>query len=360
MRRLLSIVIVIAAALAMSATAGAAEQPTLLYSIASKDLRVAGSGSALTISLPTYAQLAWFTDRPARDSGFGTARALVDGWQTNGFDADPPNAALVTTSKGVAMQTIVVLRSPTVADGRVTFRARVLGKGRMMDMRTTGRPAAGRYRGELFVDSATIPPCNAGQNYIGHLFVQCYTSGQRADYQFLNDAADGTQLTYACGAGLSVRHYAPSPDHTFALQPCDTQTQVGWATRLTGHSGNSTFVGYGQNSYLGVPPGVTFTFSFDAVCGISISAASGTSTCILPAGTSTSITRPTDGNTRVAACGLNGATSLTYDSTAAGVRGRSVSVDACDSYSSFADVPTTSATVVVHTAVDLKIWTNAG
>ena len=109
-----------------------------------------------------------------------------------------------------------------------------------------------------------------------------------------------------------------------------------------------------------MPPGVTFTFSFDPICGVGISASSGTATCVLPAGASTSITRPTDGNTRVNACGLNGAGSLTYDSTASGVRGFAVSVDACDSYKPIADVPTTIATVVVHATTDLKILTNAG
>jgi hypothetical protein len=230
----------------------------------------------------------------------------------------------------------------------------------MLGMHTNGRPANGRYAGELFVDSATVYPCSTGTTYVGSRFAQCYTSGATADYSFLNGAADGTQLTYACGAGLSVHHYAPSPNTTYSLQACPQLSNVGWATRQTFTSGSSTATAYGQNSYLGVRPGVTFTFSFDAPCGPSITNTSGTATCVLPSGSSVSITRSTAGNTRVQACSLSGTGSLTYDSTAAGVLGYAVSVSACDSYTAVADVPTTSATVIVHASADLKILTNAG
>ena len=353
--RITTFLLAAAVLLTLAATASASDS-SLLYSVTSKDLQISGSGRAMRVSVPASAPLSWFTNRPARKAGSSTAAALVNGWQANGFTTDPPNAAVVTSGATGSMQTIVTLRDPRQANGRISFRYTVIGQGSMLGMRTTGRPAPGRYRGELFVDSATISPCSTGTTYVGERLAQCYTTAWYADYIFLNNAADGTQLTYACGAGLKVRHFAPRPDITYALQPCGAQTQVGWATR------NSTYnsVGYGQNSYLSVPPGVTFTFSFDPPCGLTVNPASGMSTCIVPAGTSVSIDRPTDGNTRINACGLNGATTFTYDSTASGVRNYSAIAGACDNYTAIADVPTTIATVTIHAVDDTKLLLNAG
>ena len=137
----------------------AAARGPLLYSIASNDVVISRGSGAVRVSVPASAQLAWFTDRPARDSGTGTAADIAAGWVSNGFDRVPPNAALVTKRGSATMQTIVTLRNPVVADGRVSFAYRALGDHRMLGMRTTGRPQAGRYRGELFVDDATVPPC---------------------------------------------------------------------------------------------------------------------------------------------------------------------------------------------------------
>lgn len=134
----------------------------LLYSVTSGDLAITHSGGVTRVSIPAKAKLSWFTDRPQRRAGVGTVADLAAGWVANGFDRTPPNAALVTTRFGSTMQTIVTLRNPVLRDGRVTFAYRVISKGTMLGMRTDGRPATGRYRGELFVDDATLPPCSAG------------------------------------------------------------------------------------------------------------------------------------------------------------------------------------------------------
>lgn len=145
------------AVLAVPALAAAKGQ--LLYSISSSDIRVVGAAGAQRVSLPASADLAWFTDRPARRSGRGSAGDLVAGWALNGFDRAAPNAALVTRRSGSTMQTVITLRDPRTRGGRVSFAFKVLRSGSMLGMSTTGAPRAGRYGGELFVDDATLPPC---------------------------------------------------------------------------------------------------------------------------------------------------------------------------------------------------------
>ncbi len=357
-RPLVPMLLALACLLGLSASANAS-QTALLFSTTSKDVRISGSGKAMRVSLPANAALSWFTDRPARQAGSSTAAFLVNGWQANGFNVDAPNAALVTTAKGATMQTIVTLRDPRLSNGRVSFRYSVLRTGAMLGMQTTGHPRAGRYHGELFVDDATLAPCSAGDNYVASAFYQCVTSGVH-DYRYLNNARDGWQTTYACGAGLRVRHYAVG-DVTYALKACPQYTAVGSSQRLTfDYGGSFPSTSYSQNSFSNVPAGVTFVVSFDAPCGLTANPASGMLTCIVPAGSSVSIDRPTAGNTRINACGINGASSLKYDSTAAGVLNYSASMGSCDNYTAIADVPNDIATVVIHASVDTKLLLNAG
>jgi len=160
MRRLFPITLIALACLCLPSLAAAKGQ--LLYSVTSGDLTITRHSGALHVSVPAKAKLSWFTDRPARRAGTGTAADLAAGWVANGFDKRPPNAALVTTSKGNTMQTIVTLRKPVLKNGRVSFTYRVVSGGKMLGMSTTGRPAAGSYVGELFVDDGTTPPCASG------------------------------------------------------------------------------------------------------------------------------------------------------------------------------------------------------
>lgn len=357
-RTLILMALTLVCLLGVTATASA-NQGSLLFSTTSKDVRISGSGKAMRVSLPANAALSWFTDRPQRKAGSSTAAFLVSAWQANGFDRDAPNAALVTTAKGSTMQTIVTLRDPRQSNGRVSFRYSVLGKGAMLGMRTSGHPRAGRYDGELFVDSATIPPCSAGSIYTHSAFYQCVTSGVN-DYRFYNDVQDGWETTYACGAGLQVHHYAVG-NVTYNLQACPQYTAVGSSQRLTFDFGTgSPAITYSQNSFVGVPAGVTFVMATDPLCAITTNPTIGVSTCIAPAGSTVYISRRTDGNTRINACGLDGASTLTYDSTAAGVRNYSAPIGGCDNYTAIADVPTSSATVVIHAVVDTKLLLNAG
>jgi len=138
----------------------AAAKGSVLYSVTTGDINIWHQGGAAHVSVPVKAKLSWFTDRPERRAGMGTAADLAAGWVANRFDRTPPNAALVTVRNGRSMQTIITLRNPVRQGGRVSFVYRVVAQGAMLGMRTTGRPRVGHYRGELFVDDATTPPCS--------------------------------------------------------------------------------------------------------------------------------------------------------------------------------------------------------
>ncbi len=136
--------------------------PSTLFSITANDVAITGTKGNTRVSMPGASRLSWFSDRPGRTAGTASAESLAAAWPLQHFDADPPNAALVTTRRGSTMQTIVVLSDPRVRSGRVSFRYRVLGDGKMLDMQTTGRPSLGRYaRASLFIDDAPMVYCPA-------------------------------------------------------------------------------------------------------------------------------------------------------------------------------------------------------
>ncbi len=70
----------------------------------------------------------WFTDRPARESGFLPTTGFVSSWAGYGFVEDPPNVALVVRDRLGATDTVVaVMTGPKVsAKGVFTAQLRVL------------------------------------------------------------------------------------------------------------------------------------------------------------------------------------------------------------------------------------------
>lgn len=70
----------------------------------------------------------WFTDRPARQSGFLPTAGFVSSWAGYGFVEDPPNVALVVRDRSGATGTVVaVMTGPKVnSRGVLTARLRVL------------------------------------------------------------------------------------------------------------------------------------------------------------------------------------------------------------------------------------------
>jgi hypothetical protein len=70
----------------------------------------------------------WFTDRPARQSGFLPTSNFVSSWASYGFSSNPPNIALVVRESSGATDTVVaVMTGPKVtAKGVFTAKLRVL------------------------------------------------------------------------------------------------------------------------------------------------------------------------------------------------------------------------------------------
>ena len=71
----------------------------------------------------------WFTDRPARRTGVMEARDLVTEWKGLGFDADPPNSALVLRSGDQAKTIVVETTHPRFANGVLAFTIKPIASG---------------------------------------------------------------------------------------------------------------------------------------------------------------------------------------------------------------------------------------
>jgi hypothetical protein len=83
---------------------------------------------ALTLR-DVHPQVVWFTDRPVRDQGLMTNSAFVRDWRSNGFAADPPNAAFSLLRADDKSDTAIVeLHTPRydAKQGTITYRARIL------------------------------------------------------------------------------------------------------------------------------------------------------------------------------------------------------------------------------------------
>ncbi len=92
-----------------------------------------------------------------------TLADLIAMWSAQGFNDDPPNAALAVTSGGVTSQHVVELTDPQVMDRTVVLHATELDE-------TANATVAGRthvdevrpgsyFSAELFIDDATYFPC---------------------------------------------------------------------------------------------------------------------------------------------------------------------------------------------------------
>ena len=153
------------AALAVAAPAATAAEP-----YAAQDLYVAtaGGGKLARTHTPgvyrlTLAQPApfvtTFTDHPARSASAESTRAFVSGWKAAGFEADPPNAALVVADAPATrdISTFELSHPRITKAGAVVFRAKRIGPPATGALEQLGkradRPAAGRFgRASLYVD----------------------------------------------------------------------------------------------------------------------------------------------------------------------------------------------------------------
>ena len=136
----------------------------LLFSVLAPTMVVASDGANFTLTIPSTATTAWFTDRPERNAGSFTVADLVSIWSAEQFDTDPPNAAVVVTVNGEQHQHIVELSDPKVIETSIRFRAVDVGDDAGTEA-VAGRTAThdllvGRFQdAELFIDNGVGPPC---------------------------------------------------------------------------------------------------------------------------------------------------------------------------------------------------------
>jgi len=143
---------------------GGDSEASILFSVLAPTMDVSVSGDSFTMSLPADSSTAWFTDRPERNAGSMTLADLVSMWSAQGFDTDPPNAAVAVTVNGEQYQHVVELTNPVLTGAAVTFRVVDIGDDEAADA-VAGRDAthdvsAGTFGAtEVFIDNATQPPC---------------------------------------------------------------------------------------------------------------------------------------------------------------------------------------------------------
>jgi hypothetical protein len=145
-------------------TAAAVNSPevAILYSLDAPDTIITKSGSTFRLSLPAKAAVTWFTDRPARKVGTITLQQFYSMWKSNGFDQDPPNAALLITKKNIETTHVVEMTKSTSAKGRIIFTIKQLTDQSHAGYAHTHDLRVGNFgRSRLFIDDATTPPCGA-------------------------------------------------------------------------------------------------------------------------------------------------------------------------------------------------------
>ena len=154
------------AAMAVAAPAANAAQ-------AQQDLYVATANSGsltrthtsgvyrLTMAQPA-SSVTVFTDHPSRSASSQSTRKFVHDWTTEGFKADPPNAALVVDDEPSTadVYTFELSRPRIDKNGRLVFRAKRIGRPTSGALEQLGkradRPQTGRFhRASLFVDAGS-------------------------------------------------------------------------------------------------------------------------------------------------------------------------------------------------------------
>jgi hypothetical protein len=159
-----------------AATSAAPKPPksqkvSVLYALtAARGTLTAVEGKKRTYVLTLRAasdHVTWFTDRPARQSGFLPTAGFVSRWAGQGFDADPPNVALVVREPSGATDTVVaVMTRPKVTKGVFTARLRVLSMDQAKAVGSHLAGHAGRHdttiparftSAALFIDDVTGP-----------------------------------------------------------------------------------------------------------------------------------------------------------------------------------------------------------
>lgn len=111
----------------------------------------------------THNLVTWFTDRPVRRAGVMEARDLVKEWKGLGFDAVPPNSALVLRAGDVSTTIVVETTHPRYENGVIAFTLKPIPGGGAVIPESA--PDA-----DLFIDDAQVDiPVDPGQMPVVHL-----------------------------------------------------------------------------------------------------------------------------------------------------------------------------------------------
>jgi len=236
-RRVPLLILLLLAPVPATATAAThSKAPSILYSLDAKGARIAKSGGTLWLSLPANAPVTWFTDRPYRNAGSVRLVDLYGIWDASGFSDDPPNAALLTTHKGVEHTHVVELTTPRSAKGRVSFAIRAVPNAVEAGHVHAHDLAAGRFgRARLFIDDAALAPCGSTLRYVKPepsatttavppFVVQCLL-GPGASVAGYPSAGYMASL-FACRAAGGGTRNAPLQTNgtTLSIYGCGTQT----------------------------------------------------------------------------------------------------------------------------------------
>ena len=160
----------VAAGLATAPTVTAAERPPLtaastpahtLFTASTDRARLTRTPEGVRLTLPARTAVTWFTDRPARHTGRTTLARVVSTWTAVGFDADPPQAALLLTDdRGRERIHVVTLSDPRRVGSWV--RATVVAAPDWVEAGYAHLHGLkqGRYEAAtLLIDDEATPPC---------------------------------------------------------------------------------------------------------------------------------------------------------------------------------------------------------
>ena len=79
-----------------------------------------------TLTLDGVTSVIYFSDHPARKAGHMPLSHLLATWNSDGFQADPPNATLSVLAENGERDTVLELLSAELADGSLRFKVKVL------------------------------------------------------------------------------------------------------------------------------------------------------------------------------------------------------------------------------------------
>jgi len=259
-RSIVALVAASTATLAAGAAVAAPATPRLLYAVSAPHATVTTGA----ITVPASSVLSWFTDRPQRRAGRGTVRDVVAGWSANGFDSDPPNAAVVGTRGGEQVQAVVELRRPVLARGRVTFRYTVVPGGGVLGMDGASALTPGRHgRTSLFIDEAVVPPCpdmvSAPTTCVAAAGSSVWVRAERGTSFSVSACATGPRAAGAYHDAMVTTVHYPRQTSDFRARPVDVASCPGTTPILTSYD-------YGTGR------GPLLAFTFDASAPITLTA----------------------------------------------------------------------------------------